>query len=181
MSERDRASFKVNEAYHFLDNMWDSSGDEFVYNFDAYLGAARAVTLVMQKQYDGNDAFESYYGDAREVLGENSAASVLLELRIHTQHRDIISPVEHTVPVIKSEIHERGERYHKNNLPPVQGGYNRTLHKLNLPLPQDVTDKLGEESLKNFKKEYAEEHIEIMCTAHLALLSEITERNPASW
>lgn len=158
-----QAEGKLEEAEFFLNKLVQSSGDEFRYYLSAFLGAARAVTLALQKEHSGDEDFEEYYSNMREMLSDTSLCPVLLELRNHTQHRGVIEPAD------SEEIHIPGreiatvreEPYHENNLPEYKESENIIEHRLELP--GDVINEVSDEKVSSFREEYETVSIEDMC------------------
>lgn len=158
-----QAEGKLEEAEFFLNKLVQSSDDEFRYYLSAFLAAARAVTLALQKEHSSDDDFEEYYSNMKDILSDTSLCPVLLELRNHTQHRGVIEPAD------SEEIHIPGrelatvreEPYHKNNLPEYKESEDIIKHRLELP--EDAVDKLSDEKVSSFREEYKMVSIEDMC------------------
>ncbi|MBX0325585.1 hypothetical protein EGH21_21405 [Halomicroarcula sp. F13] len=175
----DQASLKLEEAQFFLDQMVDSEGDEFLYYFDAFLAASRAVTLAMQKQYSGMEEFEEYYQSSQNLLKDLTVSQVLHELRNHTTHRGLIEAETDNYEYPNPGFPELKRIRDPEELP-EPGRVEGTLHRLSTPLPDDVTEELDDETLSEFRDKYSDTNIEVMCNSHLFVLQEVIEKNPVS-
>lgn len=64
---------KLNEARYFLERMQLAPNtDEFRYNLTACLSAIRSITLIMQKEFNKVDGFNSWYASKQEVMKNDS-------------------------------------------------------------------------------------------------------------
>lgn len=72
---KNQTRFKVNEASYFLSMMKQTFNDDsnnFIYNLNAFLSAARSITFFMQKQYAHKDGFNKWYDNEKENMKKDS-------------------------------------------------------------------------------------------------------------
>lgn len=100
---KNQTRFKVDEASYFLSMMKQTFNDDsnnFIYNFNAFLSAARSITFFMQKQYAHKDGFNNWYDKEKEnmkkdsdlVFLKNSRNEVLKEKLIKTIMEFTLTP-----------------------------------------------------------------------------------------
>lgn len=81
------------EAKYFADRLRWLSGDEFSYEFNAFLSAARSVTFLLQKEMKEVAGFDVWWDDRRKEMKEDSAKKFFQELRNFSQKQGRISLV----------------------------------------------------------------------------------------
>jgi len=82
---------KLSEVEFFLNHMIGSQHDQdkadaFGYYFSAFLSAFRSVTLIMQKEFSGNE-FESWYKNIQTFMKNHGKMKLLETLRDIVLHR----------------------------------------------------------------------------------------------
>jgi hypothetical protein len=87
--------FKLQETEYFFNQMKKTAENmtEFIFNLNAFLYAARSVTLVMQYKYkikiDGGDRPSTWYRDnVRNILGSDVDSTLFNTLRVKVVHKE---------------------------------------------------------------------------------------------
>jgi len=87
--------FKLQETEYFFNQMKKTAENmtEFIFNLNAFLYAARSVTLVMQYEYkikiDGEDRPSTWYRDnVRNILGSDVYSTLFNTLRVKVVHKE---------------------------------------------------------------------------------------------
>jgi hypothetical protein len=81
------------EAEYFLAGVASTNGLEFQFNLNAFLGACRSVTFVMQKSMSDVAGFASWYRTRQNEMKADAAMRFFLELRNISQHEGPVSYV----------------------------------------------------------------------------------------
>jgi len=89
---------KLLEAEYFLGGLTRCQGPEFGYNLNAFLGACRSVTFVLQKTLSRVVGFDAWYAACRERMKGDPAMGFFLELRNISQHEGPVSFVGGSIP-----------------------------------------------------------------------------------
>ena len=79
------------EAEYFADHLRWLCADEFRYEFNAFLSAARSVTFLLQKEMKEVIGFDVWWDARRTEMREDSAMKFFLELRNFSQKQGPIS------------------------------------------------------------------------------------------
>ena len=79
---------KLNEAIVMLEQAKEASNDYtvFIANLNAFVSAARSVTLVMQKEFHSIDGFEHWYEDKQQDMKQHEEFEFFKNLRVDTVH-----------------------------------------------------------------------------------------------
>jgi hypothetical protein len=87
--------FKLQETEYFFNQMKKTAENmtEFIFNLNAFLYAARSVTLVMQHEYkikiNGKDRLSTWYRDnVRNILGSDVDSTLFNTLRVKVVHKE---------------------------------------------------------------------------------------------
>jgi hypothetical protein len=88
---------KLLEAKYFLERMAEtqSNRDAFKYNLSAFLAAARSVTAIMQKEFDGISGFKAWYEEMQAKLQSDDTVRLLKDKRDITIHQQPVRPRAH--------------------------------------------------------------------------------------
>jgi hypothetical protein len=84
---------KLLEAEYFLAGVASTNGLEFQFNLNAFLGACRSVTFVMQKSMSDVSGFAFWYRTRQNEMKADAAMRFFLELRNISQHEGPVSYV----------------------------------------------------------------------------------------
>lgn len=96
---------KLLEAEYFADRLHMLSTNEFQYELNAFLSAARNVTFVLQKEMDAVQGFTSWWDECRKAMKRDPAMDFFVELRNFSHH-------EGRVSIVGTERHgSNGETY----------------------------------------------------------------------
>ena len=81
------------EAEYFVGRLRWLCADNFRYEFNAFLSAARSVTFLLQKEMKKVIGFEQWWEDRRKEMNEDSAMKFFRDLRNFSQKAGAISMV----------------------------------------------------------------------------------------
>ena len=84
---------KLQEAEYFLAGVAASNGLEFQFNLNAFLGACRSTTFVIQKSMAQVPGFSSWYRARQDEMKADATMGFFLELRNISQHEGPVSYV----------------------------------------------------------------------------------------
>ena len=90
---------KLNEAIIMFDQARGASNDYtvFIANLNAFVSAARSVTLVMQKEFDSIGGFKQWYKDKQQDMEKDKEFKFFNNLRVDTVHvRPFNTPSRYT-------------------------------------------------------------------------------------
>lgn len=101
--------FKVEEASYFLYMMKQTFNEESnncIYNFNAFLSAARSITYFMQQQYCHQDGFIEWYCDQQVKMKKDQDLIILNKARVDIIHKKPIATIlEFTlIPIPNSKV-----------------------------------------------------------------------------
>jgi hypothetical protein len=88
-----RVEERLLEGEYFLRRMARCRGENFGYDLNAFLAAARSVTFLLQKEYSKIDGFGAWWAREQAALSGDPAARFFLELRNYSQKEGKISLV----------------------------------------------------------------------------------------
>jgi hypothetical protein len=88
-----RVEERLLEADYFACRLARLCGENFGYELNAFLSAARSVTFLIQKELSKVPGFVAWWGTQRRLLGDDAAASFFLELRNFSQKQGRVSVV----------------------------------------------------------------------------------------
>lgn len=80
---------KLGEATYFLGQMrrLQDDGEAFKYSLNAFVSAARSVTLVMQTEYDSRPGFKEWWTDKQATLRTDADITMFNDKRVITIHK----------------------------------------------------------------------------------------------
>ena len=103
---------KFHQAIHFFHEIEKSSFNKDLYetNFEAFVNAARSITLTMQKESSKKNGFESWYSKIQERMKNDKIMKYFHEVRIFSFHKgkSKISP-EKSGLQMRHELHFDGK------------------------------------------------------------------------
>lgn len=101
MSTETSTELKLREASIQLQLAIQNSNNNEVFRagINAFISAARSVTLIMQTESSGNEELLAWYRETMESLKQLPLLKFFNEQRRLTEHLRVINPVSHTVPI----------------------------------------------------------------------------------
>lgn len=88
-----RVEERLLEANYFAGRLARLRGENYGYELNAFLSAARSVTFLIQKELSKVPGFMAWWETQRRVLGDDAAASFFLELRNFSQKQGRVSVI----------------------------------------------------------------------------------------
>lgn len=88
--------FKLDEASYFLSIMKQTFNDDsnnFIYNLNAFISAARSITFFMQEQYTQKDGFKNWYKNQQRTMKKDSDLVFLNAARVDVVHKKPIGTI----------------------------------------------------------------------------------------
>jgi hypothetical protein len=101
MSEITETQLKLRDAGTQMKLAIDNNGNEDIFRscINAYISAARSVTMVMEKESAIHPRLLAWYKGQTTELGKLPLMKFFNDRRVHTIHRGNVKPISHTMPI----------------------------------------------------------------------------------
>ena len=101
MSEITETQLKLRDAGTQMKLAIENNGHEDIFRscINAYISAARSVTMVMEKESAIYPELLAWYKGQMAELGKQPVMKFFNDRRVHTIHRGNVKPVSHTMPI----------------------------------------------------------------------------------
>jgi hypothetical protein len=106
MSDLTETQLKLRDAGTQMKLAIENNGNEDIFRscINAYISAARSVTMVMEKESAVNPDLLAWYKAEMAQLGKLPVMKFFNDRRVHTIHRGNVKPVSHTMPIWNLEV-----------------------------------------------------------------------------